>query len=224
MGLSKLTLVQPEDFPSGVAVGRAVGAVDILDNARVVASLQEAVEDCGLIIGASARSRNIPWPMVTPEQCAHKTVTEAGVNKVALVFGREDSGLSNEELQLCHFHVQILANPDYSSLNLAMAVQVICYELRMALLNSYESGKQSISPVLSPSDQGWDEPLASVNDVEGFVEHLEKTLILTEFHDPKNPRQLMTRLRRLFQRAHLDKMEVNILRGILTSIQKIARK
>jgi len=94
----------------------------------------------------------------------------------------------------------------------------------MALLNSYESGKQSISPVLSPSDQGWDEPLASVNDVEGFVEHLEKTLILTEFHDPKNPRQLMTRLRRLFQRAHLDKMEVNILRGILTSIQKIARK
>jgi len=212
MGLSKLTLVQPEDFPSGVAVGRAVGAVDILDNARVVASLQEAVEDCGLIIGASARSRNIPWPMVTPEQCAHKTVTEAGVNKVALVFGREDSGLNNEELQLCHFHVQIPADPNYSSLNLSAAVMVVCYEVRKAALALAEQ-------TVVAEDEFWDQEKANGEQMEHFYVHLERVMTAIKFHDPENPRQLMPRMRRLFSRIRIDVMEMNILRGILSNIE-----
>lgn len=212
MGLSKLTLVQPEDFPSGVAVGRAVSAVDILDNARVVSSLQEAVADCGLVIGASARSRNIPWPMVSPEQCAQKAVAEAGVNKVALVFGREDAGLNNEELQLCHFHVQIPADPNYSSLNLSAAVMVVCYELRKAVLALDEQ------PVAA-EDEFWDQEKANGEQVEHFYTHLERVMIAIKFHDPENPRQLMPRMRRLFSRIRIDVMEMNILRGILSNIE-----
>ena len=132
MGVSRLTLVQPADFPSGVAVGRAVSALDILENATVVESLEAAITDCGLVIGASARSRKIPWPMLSPAQRGVKVVRESEINKVALVFGREDSGLNNDELQLCHFHVQIPTDENYSSLNLAAAVMVICYELRKA--------------------------------------------------------------------------------------------
>ncbi len=212
MGLGKLTLVQPVDFPSGVAVGRAVSAVDILDNARVVSSLQEAVEDCGLVIGASARSRNIPWPMVSPEQCAQKAVTEASVNKVALVFGREDAGLNNEELQLCHFHVQIPADPNYSSLNLSAAVMVICYEVRKAALALTEQ------PAIG-EDEFWDQEKANGEQVEHFYTHLERVMIAIKFHDPENPRQLMPRMRRLFSRIRIDVMEMNILRGILSNIE-----
>lgn len=212
MGLSKLTLVQPEDFPSGVAVGRAVSAVDILDNARVVGSLQEAVEDCGLIIGASARSRTIPWPMLSPEQCGQKAVTEGAVNKVALVFGREDSGLNNEELQLCHFHVQIPADPNYSSLNLSAAVMVICYELRKAALAMEEVPTAA-------EDEFWDQEKANGEQVEHFFTHLERVMIAIKFHDPEVPRQLMPRMRRLFSRIRIDVMEMNILRGILSNIE-----
>ena len=212
MGLSKLTLVQPEDFPSGVAVGRAVSAVDILDNARVVSSLQEAVEDCGLVIGASARSRNIPWPMVSPEQCGQKTVAEAAANKVALVFGREDAGLNNEELQLCHFHVQIPADPNYSSLNLSAAVMVVCYEVRKAALALDER------PAVA-EDELWDQEKANGEQVEHFYVHLERVMTAIKFHDPENPRQLMPRMRRLFSRIRIDVMEMNILRGILSNIE-----
>ena len=212
MGLYDLTLVQPMDFPSSVAVGRAVSAVDILESARVVSTLQEAVSDCGLVIGASARSRRIPWPMLTPEQCAQKAVSEQKLNKVALVFGREDSGLNNEELQLCHFHVQIPADSEYSSLNLAAAVMVICYELRKAAL--------AIEGVTAKSeDEFWDQEKATGLQVEHFYEHLERALIAIDFHDPENPRQLMQRMRRLFSRIRIDVMEMNILRGILTHIE-----
>jgi len=212
MGLSKLTLVAPEDFPSGVAVGRAVSAVDILDNARVVSSLQEAVEDCALVIGASARSRNIPWPMVSPEQCGQKAAAEAAVNKVALVFGREDAGLNNEELQLCHFHVQIPADPDYSSLNLSAAVMVICYEVRKAVLALDEQ------PAVA-EDEFWDQEKANGEQLEHFYVHLERVMTAIKFHDPENPRQLMPRMRRLFSRIRIDVMEMNILRGILSNIE-----
>ena len=212
MGLSKLTLVQPEDFPSGVAVGRAVSAVDILDNARVVSSLQEAVENCSLVVGASARSRNIPWPMVSPEQCGQKTVVEAAVNKVALVFGREDAGLNNEELQLCHFHVQIPSDPNCSSLNLSAAVMVVCYEVRKAALALDE--KPDIA-----EDEVWDQEKANGEQVEHFYVHLERVMTAIKFHDPENPRQLMPRMRRLFSRIRIDVMEMNILRGILSNIE-----
>ncbi len=234
MGLSELILVNPEFnkvLSEDEALRRSSGAEDVLENAKTFSSLDEAVSDCHVLVGASARNRKMPWPLMNPRDCATQILqllthenSESDIPKIAFLFGQEASGLSNDELQRCHYHVNIPAVEVFSSLNLAMAVQVICYELRMALLTSNDEGQKSLFPVLSPNDAGWDEPLASVDDVEGFIVHLEKTLILTEFHNPDNPRQLMTRLRRLFQRAHLDKMEVNILRGILTSIHKASRR
>jgi tRNA (cytidine32/uridine32-2'-O)-methyltransferase len=235
MGLTKLILVNPKDYPSGVALGRAASALDILDNADVVDSLDAAIADCGLVIGTSARSRSIPWPMVNPEECAQKLVTASGKNDVALVFGREDRGLSNDELQLCHFHVQIPTNEDYSSLNVAAAVMVLCYEVRKAALAALagagggegagdSAGKQSDAgthdKTIEPFSDVWDQPLATVADIESFLAHLEKVLIRLDFHDPDNPRQLMSRLRRLCTRIRPDTMEINILRGILTSTEQ----
>lgn len=212
MGLSQLVLVQPEDFPSGVAVGRSASAVDVIENAVVVDSLEEAIADCGLVIGTSARSRKIPWPMVTPESCAEKIVQESAASKTALVFGREDAGLNNEELQLCNYHVQIPTNPDCSSLNLAAAVMVICYEVfkRDAALESKPAVEE---------DEFWDQEKATGEQVEHFYEHLEQVMIKIKFHDPENPRQLMQRMRRLFSRIRIDVMEMNILRGILSNIE-----
>ncbi len=211
MGLSRLSLVSPKEFPSGVAVGRAASAVDLLDQAQVFGSLKEAVADCGLVIGASARSRRITWPLLGPAECARLLVRESGRNRAALVFGREDTGLSNEELQLCHYHVRIPANPDYPSLNLAAAVMVLCHELRQAALGPDVSGEL---------ERDWDQPMATGAEVERFYEHLERILIAVEFHDPDHPRQLMQRIRRLFGRIRIDVMEMNILRGMLTNIER----
>lgn len=212
MGLGNLVLVQPREFPSGVAVGRAASALDILEQAEVVDSLEEAVADCGLIIGASARIRSIPWPMLDPQSCAQQVLGALPSNRVALVFGREDSGLNNEELQQCHYHVHIPANAGYSSLNLAAAVLVICYELHKASINVVQ-GKQAEGEI-------WDQEWASGEQVEHFYKHLERMLVAIDFHDPENPRQLMQRLRRLFGRTRIDVMEMNILRGILTNIEQ----
>jgi len=217
MGLSSLALVEPEDFPSPVARGRAVSAVDILEAASITSSLREAVKDCGLVIGASARSRRIPWPVMNPVQCAQKAIAGCQNNNVALVFGREDSGLSNEELQLCHFHVQIPTGKDYTSLNLAAAVMVICYELRREL-DSVE-GKTELE-----EDEYWDVEKATSQQMEHFYAHLEKVLIKIDFHDPENPRQLMHRMRRMFGRIRLDIMELNILRGMLTNTEYHIKK
>src|SRR5690606_17751475 len=184
MGLRQLTLVEPRDFPSGVAVGRAKAALDILDNAVVVPTLADAVADCTLVIGASARSRRIPWPVLTPTQCAEQLIAECEQSNVALVFGREDTGLSNEELQLCHFHVQIPADEEYSSLNLAAAVMVLCYELRLAMLQR-DQDYQRNPPVQDDSVNGepseavdseeayWDIIKASGQQMEYFYTHLE---------------------------------------------------
>jgi tRNA (cytidine32/uridine32-2'-O)-methyltransferase len=212
MGLSELILVDPVDFPSGVAVGRAVSAVDILESARVVATLEEAVADCSLVIGTSARSRKIPWPMVTPEECADKIASESSSAKTAIVFGREDSGLNNDELQLCTYHVQIPTNPGYSSLNLAAAVMVICYEV----LKQLQSEELS---VVKTEEDYWDQERATGQQLEHFFEHLERVMTKIRFHDPENPRLLMQRMRRLYTRVRLDVMEMNILRGILTNIE-----
>ena len=212
MGLSRLALVNPVEFPSGVAVGRAASALDVLEQAEVVNTLGEAIADCALVIGSSARSRSLPWPMLTPEQSAAKLIKESQSAKVALVFGREDSGLNNEELQLCHFHVQIPASPEYSSLNLAAAVMVLCYEIRRAVLRDEEADDKA-------EDEYWDQERATVEQVEYFYEHLERVLVEIDFHDLDNPRQLMQRMRRLFGRVRIDAMEMNILRGVLTNIE-----
>ena len=150
--------------------------------------------------------------MLTPEQSAEKIVHECQQAKVALVFGREDSGLNNEELQLCNYHVQIPANEGYSSLNLAAAVMVLCYEIRKAGLNLADQTDRL-------EDEYWDQEKSTVEQVEHFYNHLERVLVAIDFHDPDNPRQLMQRIRRLFGRIRIDVMEMNILRGILTNIE-----
>jgi len=217
MGLSNLALVQPKDFPSGVAVGRAASAVDILESAEIFDSLEQAVSDCALVICASARSRKIPWPMLTPEESATKILKEVIANKVAIVFGREDAGLNNDELQLGHFHVQIPAEENCSSLNLAAAVLVICYEL-------YKLSLRSNSRELIKDQDHWDQKLATNGEVEYFYKHLERVMIAIDFHNPENPRQLIQRVRRLFNRIRIDVMEMNILRGILSNVENAINK
>ncbi|WP_144821646.1 tRNA (cytosine(32)/uridine(32)-2'-O)-methyltransferase TrmJ [Marinobacter piscensis] len=226
MGLANLWLVNPHSFPDEASYARAAGASDILDRAQVVPTLKEALEDCTMVLGTSARGRKLPWPVVPPPQAAEIAAQSSQAAPAALVFGRENHGLSNDELHLCHYHIHIPSNPDYSSLNLAMAVQVMCYELRMLFLRTLEGGEGSpyLKPMTSPGDPGWDVPAARAGDVEGFFQHLEQALYDVGFHRRENPRQLMSRLRRLFQRARLDKLEVNILRGILTAVQKTAGK
>ncbi len=211
MGLSELYLVEPKDFPSDRAVWRAAGAAELLDTAVVVSTLEEAVADCGLVIGTSARERRIPWPLLTPRECADKAWAEAQHHRVAIVFGREDRGLTNEELHCCNYHLHIPANPEYSALNLATAVQVVCYEVRMTALAA-EHG----APV---SFDDWDMPPADNKALELYYDHLQETLETLGFLEPENPRQTMTRLRRLYNRCRLDEMELNILRGMLTATQ-----
>jgi TrmH family RNA methyltransferase len=208
MGLERLVLVAPSCFPHADATARASGADDILANARVVARLDDALMGCGLVFGASARRRTLPWPEVDPHQCALRAVSASAHGEVALVFGRERAGLTNEELDRCHFLVHIPANPHYRSLNLAAAVQVLAYEVRMA---AREEPAGAIPP--------WTSAQAPADEMERLYRHLEEVLVETGFLDPDNPRFLMRRLRRLFNRARPDCQEVNILRGILAAIQ-----
>jgi TrmH family RNA methyltransferase len=212
MGLSDLALVNPQHFPHEQATARASGASDILDNARVVATLEEALTDCVYVAGASARSRTINWPSMGPRDCAERMIKESGHGKVAAVFGPEKSGLQNDDLDLCHTLLTIPTDPGFSSLNLAMAVQVLTYELRVA----------------SMLDQGpvfdVEAPPAKAEEMEHFYTHLENVLTEIEFLNPENPRHLMRRLRRLYVRARPDKNEVNILRGILTAVDCARKK
>jgi tRNA (cytidine32/uridine32-2'-O)-methyltransferase len=207
MGLAHLYLVDPVSPPDGKASALAAGATDVLANAVTVDTLEEAIADCGLVVGTSARNRTWSWPMLNPRECAKKMLSEAPKHPVALVFGRENNGLSNEELQQCHYHVCLPANPEYSSLNLAMAVQTLCYEIRMTFL---EQGEQ-----YEEVEQEY--PLN--DEMEGFYTHLEQTLTQTGFIIKKHPGQVMMKLRRLFNRARVEKQELNILRGILSTIQ-----
>lgn len=211
MGLTQLYLVSPEDYPSERAEWRASNAQDVLQSAEVVDSLDEAIADCGLVIGTSARERRIPWPLLTPRECADRSYHEAPKHPVAIVFGREDRGLTNEELHKCNYHLHIPSNPEYSSLNLAAAVQVVAYELRMTCL-SHQQGK----PI---HFDDWDMPPAKSDALEHYYQHLQQTLENIGFLEPSNPRQTMTRLRRLYNRVRLDEMELNILRGVLTAMQ-----
>ncbi|MCE9678700.1 tRNA (cytosine(32)/uridine(32)-2'-O)-methyltransferase TrmJ [Shewanella sp. AS1] len=207
MGLSTLYLAEPKVEPDGHSIALAAGASDILKHAVTVDSLAEAIADCSLVIATSARSRTLDWPMLEPRQAGEKLVASALNGPVAIVFGRESNGLSNEELQKCNYHVAIPANPEYSSLNLAQAVQIICYEARVAHLNQTPSEEEVL-----------EYPLAK--EQENFFTHLEKTLLSTGFIVRQHPGQVMIKLRRLFSRARIESQEMNILRGILTSIDK----
>nr|WP_294965194.1 tRNA (cytosine(32)/uridine(32)-2'-O)-methyltransferase TrmJ [uncultured Gilliamella sp.] len=212
MGLTNLCLVNPIIKPDSQSISLAAGASDIIKNAHICSSLAQAIADCNLVIGTSARSRSLQWPNLTPKVCADKIVQQALNSKVALVFGRERVGLTNDELQKCDYHVSIPANPDYSSLNLAMSVQVLCYEIRMSMLNTQDLTSNSIeaAEVDFPTNA----------DIERFYQHLQQTLLKTGFINANHPGQVMGRLRRLFTRAHVEQQELNILRGILTSIDK----
>ncbi|GLX79723.1 tRNA (cytidine/uridine-2'-O-)-methyltransferase TrmJ [Thalassotalea insulae] len=216
MGLSQLILVDPIEMPNGQAQALAAGATDVLASAKVVATLEEAISDCGLVIGTSARSRTLPWPMLGPRESGEKLISEVSDYPVALVFGRESSGLTNEELQLCHFHVQIPANPEYSSLNLAMAVQTLSYEVRMAFLAHQNKAYQS-------ADDNSDE-YPVVAETERMFEHFEQALKATGFIVPSHPGLVMTKLRRFINRARPDTKEVKMWRGMLSSVEKAAKR
>ena len=207
MGLEELCLVNPGRFPAAEATARASGADDLLARARVFDSLDDAIKDCYLIVGASARARSIPCPVLDPHACARRIAGQGLNMKTAVLFGNEQSGLSNAEMDFCHYLVNIDANPEYSSLNLAAAVQIIAYELRVAFAAQDGTAGAAV-PEHSPVDSG---------EMQRFYEHLEQTLIELEFLNPENPRQLMRRLRRLYNRASPDSNEMNILRGILTA-------
>jgi tRNA (cytidine32/uridine32-2'-O)-methyltransferase len=209
MGLSQLWLVSPKELPDGQAYALSAGASEVLASAKVVDNLEDAISDCGLIVGASARSRTLSWPMLEPRECGEKAVYEAQQKPVALVFGRESNGLTNEELQLCNFHVCIPANPEYSSLNLAMAVQIVTYEVRVASLAA-KPQKTEVDETVYPSSE----------QMERFYLHLEQTLNDTGFIIKQHPGVVMTKLKRLFTRARPEDAELNILRGILTSMQR----
>lgn len=216
MGFAELYLVDPKQFPAEEAVWRAAGGLDVLDRVKVVATLDEALADCRLVLGTSARGRRIPWPLLTPREAGDRVWSEAASHPLAILFGREDRGLTNEELHRCHLHVHIPGNPDYSVLNIASALQIIAYEVRMSWLNE-AAGKP-----LSLED--WDMPPADHQQMERYFDHLEETLVTIGFLDPDNPRQTMTRMRRLYNRVRLDEMELNIMRGMLTSLQNFIHR
>jgi len=205
MGMDQLRLVTPKFFPHADATARASGADDVLRSAQVYESLVEAIKDCQIVLGASARDRTISWPSVTARECAEKWANDASRENIALVFGRENSGLKNHELDLCHYLLRIPCNPAYSSLNLAAAVQVVCYELYVT------SGQEHVSSI---GDRGED-PLATAEQMEAFYQHLQQTMADIGFLHPERSKSIMRRLRRLFNRTQLDTKELDILRGIL---------
>ena len=210
MGLEHLSLVAPARFPSAEATARAAGADDVLQAAAVVGSVGEAVAECALVLGTTARVRRIEWPVIGPREAARRAVGRADRAPVAVLFGRESSGLTNVELDRCHALIRIPAAAGFSSLNVAAAVQIVAYEMRT------EAGAPGVAaaPVEAPA--------ATAEELEGFYRHLEETLVRIGYLDPAAPKLLMRRLRRLFSRAEPDRAEVNILRGILTSASRAA--
>ncbi len=209
MCISNLVLVNPQCPIGEIAYARASGANVILDKRREAGSLQEAVQHCILVVATSARDRSLPWPELSPGLVAKKIAELNGQSRVALVFGREHSGLTNEELQICHYTVNIPTNPDFSSLNVASAIQVMCYEIFKTVGYQSETRQTEFQECAVTSQQ-----------LEGFFRHLEQVMITTEFLDRENPGLLMQRLRRLYHRLEMSKNEVDILRGILSSVEK----
>ncbi len=223
MGLSKLVLVAPKTYPHPDINALAAGAVDLIEQIEIVPTLEDAIKDCHLVFGTSARSRTIPWPLLDARPAAEKSMQAVvkDQQEIAIVFGREDRGLTNEELAMANYHVTIPVNTDYGVLNVAQAIQVICYEMRMAAMEFVEQTESSEAtmPVTETESMHWDEPLVTHEQMEQFYPHIEKMLAEIEFMDPKNPRLLPLRLRRLFGRIQLDRMEYHLLRGIFTRVQ-----
>ncbi|UYM16562.1 tRNA (cytosine(32)/uridine(32)-2'-O)-methyltransferase TrmJ [Endozoicomonas euniceicola] len=214
MGLSRLVLVGPADFPSGHATALASGADDILANARVVDTLDEALAGCQFVVGTSARVRGVSLELVEPKVCASQILDEAEQAQVALVFGREDRGMTNEELRRCHLQVHIPTNPDFSSLNLGAAVQVMAYELRMTQL----AGQGGVEVPKTKQVAH-----ASQEDMERFYQHLYETLIQIGFLEHSSHEKIMAKLRRMYGRIRPDRVELSILRGILSETGKFAK-
>ena len=215
MGLSRLMLVAPERFPDREAYALAAGANDVLDVAEIHPSLASAVADCHLVLGSTARHRTVPMPELTPREGAQRLLAAQATGEVALVFGRERTGLENDELQLCHAAITIPANPDYSSLNLAAAVQVLAYELRVARLAQ--------APAVQSACAELDDLPAAHGEMESFFAHLGALLDDIDFHKGKAPDMVTQRLRRLFLRAQPDPRELRILRGIFSDTQRLLR-
>jgi len=219
MGLRHLVLVQPKQFPCAEATARASGADDILARAEVVDDLDAALQGCRLVIGASARLRRLSWAQLDTRESAKRAIEySASGQSVALVFGREHSGLTNDELERCHYLVNIPTDQQFSSLNLAAAVQVLSYELRLAAM--------SVVDVATGEGDNRDKKayseLATADQLAGFYQHLQDVLLELEFLDPQHPRKMMRRLKRLYSRANMSQVELNIMRGILSLIQKRA--
>lgn len=208
MGLSKLSLVNPKVFPSDDANALSGNARDVLDNATIYPSLQEAIKKSTFVYATSARNRSINWPTVNPEKAAEQIIDQAtGDKEISIVFGREDRGLTNEELQLANFHLEIPANPEYPVLNIAMSVQIVTYELFKNTNNT--------------EDREWrDYPEINSEDLQRLIEHFVETSIELDMIDPKNPSQIIARIKRMFSRLQPDSMEANYLRGFLTAVNK----
>tara|TARA_Y100000768_G_scaffold344138_1_gene290196 strand:+ start:3019 stop:3759 length:741 start_codon:yes stop_codon:yes gene_type:complete len=208
MGVKNLCLVSPKDFPSDVATYRSKAAKDILENAEVHADLKNAISDCQLVIGTSARGRTVPWPVMSPKEAAKEVRKNATNSKVAIVFGREDRGLTNEELGLCNIHVHIPTDVEYSSLNLSQAVQILVYEVRVSFIENLDE------------EEVWDVDFANNEQTERLINHMDELMQQVEFYDVDNPRKLLLRVRRFFKRSKIDVMEANIFRGLFATIQK----
>ena len=212
MGLERLCLVAPERFPATEATVMAAGADDVLDRAEVFPDVRSAVADCGLVVGTTARGRHLPWRIVEPREAAAEVAAAAESGNVAVLFGAERTGLTNDEIELCQCLLTIPTGSSYGSLNLAMAVQIVAYEILLATRSAAnDSERRGI-------------PLASAVEMERFYGHLERVLDEIDFHDRTGEGHLMARLRRFFNRAVPDQNEINILRGILTSVQGRRRR
>lgn len=215
MGLRELSLVRPREYQNHECYARASGAEDIIDNASVHDSLQSALEDASWVIGTSARLRSLKWPQFDAREAAGKVAEHSQAGAVAIVFGRESSGLSNDELGRCSALLTIPTANDFSSLNLGAAVQVICYELMMAGIAPGAAAGGSHAASVDDS-----EAPAQQREIEGFYQHMTAAMTCVDFFNPENPRLLEGRLRRLFNRSGLLKSEVQLLRGFFAAIEK----
>ena len=215
MGFNQLCLVKPRRFPADEATAMAAGADDVLEQVSVVDSVAKAVSNCCLVIGASARLRHMQWPSLLPAKAAAELIKFAPHGRLAVMFGRESSGLSNEEMDFCNYLVYIPCNPQFKSLNLASAVQVIAYEIRKCVF----ANEASAVDVWGSIDKGPDSPAMS-EEMEAFYCHLEQSLRKTYFFANRQSKSLMRRLRKLFNRTHLSQREVKILRGMLSAFSR----